>query len=58
MRILLYTLLWLVVCPLWLLTQALDKGSYIEGQLSDLEVHLKLEIESQVKAAVNAWAEA
>ncbi|EKU99730.1 hypothetical protein Lepto7375DRAFT_1798 [Leptolyngbya sp. PCC 7375] len=58
MRILLYMLLWLVVCPLWLLTQALDKGSYIEGQFSDLEVHLKLEIESRVNTTIKAWAEA
>ncbi|ESA38473.1 hypothetical protein N836_31525 [Leptolyngbya sp. Heron Island J] len=58
MRILLYTLLWLVVCPLWLLTQALDAGSYIEGQLSDLEVRLKLEIESRINATIKAWAEA
>lgn len=58
MKVILYFLLWCFICPLWLLAQALDDGSYIEGQLSDLEVHLKLEIESQVKAALNAWAEA
>ncbi|MEM9264560.1 MAG: hypothetical protein AAGA46_03455 [Cyanobacteria bacterium P01_F01_bin.13] len=58
MRITLYFLLWCVICPLWHITHALDAGSSIEIELSDLEVHLKARVEDMLNAVVKKWQEA
>lgn len=58
MIVVLYILLWCFICPLWHITHLLDEGSYIEGQVSNLEVHLKIEIEDRAHALIKQWAEA